>query len=481
MDLLKRPAAPASHGTRWVLLTAFLLAVLAAVILYLVSVPHPGPWARLAATLLAWVLFGAAILALRRVPAKVMGVVVMGGALLLGAAAVSGPPATSSDSARYAWDGIVQKAGISPYRYVPADPALRDLRPDWLFRGPVPGGRCQPGLYPAASTTPGVSTSADRPGSANLCTAINRPQVPTIYPALAEIYFLAVRLLPDAGVGYIAFQLAALVLSLAMASGLLLFMRRRSRPMSMAAWWAWSPLVILEAVNNAHVDVLGAVLATAALLLLFRGNVCSSGVAFGAAVAVKLIPVMMAPGMLFRRPLRFSLTAALTFVILYLPYVLFSGWAVIGYLPGYLSEEGYGSGPSARFSLVRMVVPDGWATLVAALLLLLTAIYVWRTVDPQRPWDKQVLMVGATLLIVSPGYPWYGLLLVPLIALSGRFEYFAIPVALTVMYLDVGLFDGALATRAVLGTTALAILAAAWGRRHRTARKLHERNTGAPG
>ena len=467
MDVLKRTAAPGAPGTRWVLLTALLLGALAGVIVFLVAVPHPAPWARLAGILLAWILFGAAILSLRRVPVKMLTAVVMSGALLLGAAAVSGPPATSSDSARYAWDGIVQKAGISPYRFVPADPALKELRPDWLFRETAHGSRCPQGLYPAGSTRSGMLTSALTDGSTTLCTAINRPQVPTIYPALAEIYFLAVRLLPDPDTGYIAFQLAGLALSLVMTAVLLLFLRRRSRPMYLAAWWAWSPLVLSEAVNNAHVDVLGAVLATAALVLLVRANVFFSGVAFGAAVAVKLIPLMMAPGMLFRRPLRFSLTAVLTFVILYLPYVLISGSAVLGYLPGYLAEEGYGAGTSGRFALVRMVVPDRWASAVGAVLLLMLAIYVWRTADPQRPWDKQVLMVGLTLLIVSPNYPWYALLLMPLIVLSGRFEYFIIPLAVTIMYLDTGILDGVIAARVALGAAALTIIAASWGRHHR--------------
>jgi hypothetical protein len=40
-------------------------------------------------------------------------------------------------------------------------------------------------------------------------------------------------------------------------------------------------------------------------------------------------------------------------------------------------------------------------------------------------------MIGITLLIVSPRYPWYALLLVPFIALTGRWEWFAVPLALT--------------------------------------------------
>src|SRR5277367_592737 len=37
-------------------------------------------------------------------------------------------PFMSSDIYRYAWDGVVQHAHISPYRYVPSDPALTFLR-----------------------------------------------------------------------------------------------------------------------------------------------------------------------------------------------------------------------------------------------------------------------------------------------------------------------------------------------------------------
>lgn len=38
------------------------------------------------------------------------------------------PPFLSSDIYRYVWDGQVQAAGINPYRYIPADPALERLR-----------------------------------------------------------------------------------------------------------------------------------------------------------------------------------------------------------------------------------------------------------------------------------------------------------------------------------------------------------------
>src|SRR5215471_774112 len=44
------------------------------------------------------------------------------------------PPYLSDDIYRYVWDGRVQSAGINPYRYVPADPALIQLRDDEIYR-----------------------------------------------------------------------------------------------------------------------------------------------------------------------------------------------------------------------------------------------------------------------------------------------------------------------------------------------------------
>src|SRR5437899_7953621 len=43
------------------------------------------------------------------------------------------PPYLSDDIYRYVWDGRVQAAGINPYRYLPADSALVQLRDDKTY------------------------------------------------------------------------------------------------------------------------------------------------------------------------------------------------------------------------------------------------------------------------------------------------------------------------------------------------------------
>ncbi|GAB3556915.1 hypothetical protein GCM10027405_00790 [Arthrobacter alkaliphilus] len=439
-----------------------LAALLAAVVWWTVTTDPTAEWVSPLGTLAAWLVFLPAALVARRIPARYAAAVVLLGSLLVGAAAIVAPPATSNDSARYAWDGIVQKAGISPYAHVPADEALRTLRPAWLFQDAGPDGTCHANPFPT-----GTETTSNIPGGSTLCTAINRPAVPTVYPAVAELYFLAVRLIPGSDVGFIAFQLAGLLLSTGITVALLAFLRRTGRPAHQAVWWAWSPLVAFEAINGAHVDALGTALALAAALLLAGGRTLASGAAFGAAVATKLIPAISAPALLYRRPFRFFAAAVATFALAYVPYVLASGWAVLGYLPEYLRSEGYDGQESPRFTLLKLVLPASWAGPAALALLLGLAFYVWRTTNAARPWDGQVLMVGGTLLIVSPSYPWYALLLLPFVVLSRRYEFTAIAPVLALMYFTGAEPYGQPTARLGLGAVVVLITVATVLRRRR--------------
>ncbi|GAA0997531.1 glycosyltransferase 87 family protein [Subtercola frigoramans] len=407
-----------------------------------------------------WLLFAAALWIVRKVPARAAIVLVLAGSALLSGAALAGPPNTSTDSARYAWDGIVQNQGISPYAHTPADDALAPFRTSWLFPDAVPDNDSHP-----QCEGPRIERTISVPSFTVLCTAINRPQVHTIYPPVAELYFAGVRFVVDPSVEYWPFQVTGALISVAISGLLVLTLLRRRMNPRWAAIWAWSPFVAAEAVTNSHVDALAAVLLLAATLLVARSalaeqarhtsdvdarggsgspswpgvhrrqnvvrsvQVIAGGVLFGLAVAVKLVPVIGAPALLGRHPFRVAIPAAFAFVAVYVPYVLATGIAVIGFLPGYLSEEGYDDG--SRFALLSIILPGSAALVVAAAVLLVTAVLVWRRTDPANPWLGQVVMIGTTLLVVTPHYSWYALLLVPFIALSGRWEWLAVPAALT--------------------------------------------------
>jgi alpha-1,2-mannosyltransferase len=399
----------------------------------------------------AWLFFALAFLALRKVPARHVTAVVVSGAVLIGGAAMLAPPNTSTDSARYAWDGIVATAGISPYDHVPASDALEELRPDWLF--------------PADCDATRISETTTVPSGEPLCTAINRPHVATIYPPLAELYFTGVRALVDPSVEYWPFQLGGLVVSLGVTWMLLVALRRRGIDQRWAALWAWCPLVATEAVTNSHVDALGVALALAASLLVASGRRIWGGIAMGAAIATKLIPVILAPPLLKRRPLTLITVSIATFALLYVPYVVMSGFGVLGYLPGYLSEEGYDDG--SRFALLSMVLPGSAAIIVAAALIAVATGLAWWKSDASAPWLAQLALVGSILIIISPRYPWYALLMIPFIVLSQRWEWFVVPLALTLRMLVPTV---AMTRTALLVATVVVIVA--WLYRRRRARPI---------
>jgi alpha-1,2-mannosyltransferase len=371
-----------------------------------------------------WAVFALAFFLLRRAKARAAVILILAGAVALGGAAMAGPPNTSTDSARYAWDGIVQDAGISPYKYVPTSSHLEQLRTPWLFPAPVENAKGN--LVCEGSR---IMTSHDPATGAVVCTAMNRGKTHTIYPPSSELLFAGIRLIVGPGPAYWPMQLAGLLMSLGITVILVWWLRKREMDVRWAALWAWCPLVATEAITNSHVDTLGALLLLVATLAISAGRFWAGGIALGGAIAAKLIPVIGVPAIIRRQSWKIIVASVATFLLLYVPYVAQSGIKVLGYLPGYLNEEGYDNG--SRFALITTFVKGTPALVIAIVLIAVVAILVWRKTSLTSPWVGQVVMIGATLLIVSPRYPWYALLLVPMIAMSGRWEWLTIPVALT--------------------------------------------------
>ncbi|MFD9969129.1 glycosyltransferase 87 family protein [Streptomyces sp. NPDC059013] len=407
----------------------------------------------------AWLLFAAGVWVLRKVPDRTAVVVVMAGAVAVAATGLVAPPRTSTDSYRYAWDGRVQAAGISPYDHVPAAPELLPLRDAWLF----PEGR-------AACAGPDRAPVDD-----GVCTRINRPRVNTVYPPVAEGYFLLVETLSPDGARHKPLQTGGALLSVATAATLLLLLRRRGAPWR-AAYWAWCPAVPVEAVNNAHVDVLGVLFSVAALAAVVRHR-AAGGVLLGVAVATKLLPAVLIPGALSgvrraRDALAVLLPAAGVVAVLYLPYVLVSRGSVLGFLGGYVREEGYDDASARnRYALLRLLLPDDWTLPVVAAAMLAVVAYVVLRGDPERPWSGALVVTGTAFLLMTPGYSWYALLLVALVALDGRWEWLGIAVAGAAKYVTGPAFPGHGDTVGTIAySTAAAAVLAGWALRGRAVR-----------
>ena len=370
----------------------------------------------------AWVLFAGAAWLLGGLPVRWSVAFILIGGVLIQVVAMSGAPQLSDDMYRYMWDGRVQAAGIDPYAYVPSAPQLAHLRDPFLWhagaRHCVWPGTADPG-QPGVTLIPG-------------CTPINRPTVPTIYPPVAEAYFLALHYVTPVKAGSTPIQAAGAACAILVTVLLLGALRSMGRDVRLAALWAWCPTVALEAGNSAHVDVLAVAITAAALLVLARPNggrrgAVTGGVLLGLAIATKMTPVLVGPAVLRRRWRAVILAAGGAAAAVYVPHVLAVGTKVVGFLPGYLQQEGYSSG--VRFGVIGLLVTGRLATVVAVLVLAATALAVLRFSDPDRPWRGAVVMTGMALAVTTPGYEWYAILLVMLVVLDGRPEWLAFAAA----------------------------------------------------
>ncbi len=395
--------------------------------------------ALVAATLLRWVR-----------PRRLAAGLIVAGLLALPAASLTRGSQISDDLYRYAWDGRLQAAGVDPYRYAPLAPELAHFRDDWL--------------WPDAPACVKLKKKPITTDPAHACTRINRPAARTIYPPVAEGYFLVAHWLPGPARDH-KLQLDAAVLSAAL-TGLLAFgLRRTGRDPLAVAYYSFGPLAGLDIAADAHVDVLAAIFGVGALLLatLRPRAVKRTGALVGLAIAVKLYPLLLLPALLRRGggrsgALRLVAAAAGVVIIGYVPHMLAVGGHVLGYLPGYLHEEKYDSG--TRFLLIGLLgLGDSVTKALAALAMLsVVAVVAWRCHRGLASPAAGALAIFATaLLVATPTQPWYALLLVCACVLTGRLEWIGVAVAAYPLYIG-GLIrngDGMLAGQLSYASAAL--------------------------
>ncbi len=437
----KPPAGTRSAGVAAAVAGVGLVALTAVTLAAGTRDHHPGLVFFL--VVLDWAAFAGSVRLIQQVPVDLALRLVVGVGVALQAVAAAWPPRTSDDVYRYAWDGRVGNHGIDPYRYPPNAVQLTDLRVPWLFP----------------------------PGHAPL---INRPDAPTIYPPVAQLWFRLVDVLSPDRWGIRGYQIAAA--SIAVGGTLLLIrvLRSLDRDPRLAALWAWCPLVVLESGNNAHIDGVAAVLTLAALALLARRRSVVGGLVLGAAIGVKLVPALVLPAVLRRRPVATTASALVVVALSYLPHLLAVGGSVIGYLPSYLNQEGFDSGD--RFALLRLTMPEHWAPYAALVVAGLTAVLVMTRSDPTRPWVGASTVIGVAFLVTTPAYPWYTLLLAALCIPAERPEWLAVCAAGYLPYLAgwTG-WSGGLLQQIGYGAALLTVLAVRRARRTRRAR-----STGVP-
>ena len=297
-------------------------------------------------------------------------------AALLRLPVLCAPPYLSTDIYRYVWDGRVQGAGINPYRYIPADPHLEQLR--------------DPRIFP----------HINRSGYA-----------PTIYPPVAETIFLAVTRVSQSLIAMKAAMVAFEAITVAV---LLRLLGSAGLPAGHVLVYAWHPLPIWEFAGSGHIDAALVALVVLALWARQQDRGWLAGLALAGATLAKLYPAVLLPAFYRRREWRVPVAFSAAVILGYLPFIG-AGRGVLGFLPGYVEEEGFtASGQGFFLWNLLQTFPQlsGLPTLVyligaVATFAALSAVVAFAGSPRTDTTAAPALLAGAFMFLLSPHYPWY--------------------------------------------------------------------------
>jgi alpha-1,6-mannosyltransferase len=278
------------------------------------------------------------------------------------------PSGADDDIHRYVWDGRLQRLGYNPYIVVPSDPAVKGLH------------------------TPETRT-------------LNNPDLPSPYPAGAQLFFRAVTAIQEST---FALKVAFVICEFAIVFVLLDVLRCTRQGAHLVLAYAWNPLLAIEVAGTGHIDIVGALLLVVSAAALGRRWRATAAVGLGLAIAVKLLPVVLLPLYWKRVRIRDAALAAAVVALLYVPF-LNHGRIPIGSLGTYLQSFRF-NGPV--FAALDQVAPTQLLAGLTVLVGLVTATWL-RSAAPEWSPDLFAWPMAASLLCAPVVFPWYLLWLLP--------------------------------------------------------------------
>ena len=358
----------------------------AATILYRISLrAHVGNdiiWFLKLALIQAIIFVAATITVLRTKTSSATFVIVVGFAVLFRLSLLFSPPYLSDDIYRYVWDGRVQAAGVNPYRYVPADPALAQLQDQTIY--------------------PHIN---------------RRDYAHTIYPPLSEAVFLLTTRISES----VTWMKTTMIFFEALAVWAIVeLLAILGLPRQRVLLYAWHPLAVWEFAGSGHADAIAIGCIGLALLARQRRSKIGTGLSLGGSILGKSFPLVLAPAFYERWDWKMPLTLLLTIVIGYAPYLGVGPAKAMVFLFGSAPERGIESGEeffilSAVRNLFGLHVST--AAYVGLALLVGAATVSWILREQARGRDDNIkhglIVASVFLVLVSPHFPWYFAWIIP--------------------------------------------------------------------
>ena len=318
-------------------------------------------------------------------------------------------PIQEDDFYRYLWDGKVVASGLNPYRFTP-----REVQTDNGKEGP---------LQPYRELT---ETDAR---FALLLSRVNHPDVPTLYPPVAQAVFgLAALIAPGS---LLALRLIFFCFDLAVCGVIVKLLCHLGRSPLWVLIYAWSPLVIKETINSSHYDVVPTFLLVLALLALVTGRLSIGFLSLGGAILGKVFPVVLLPLFACHAWSCHGLGKAcgglvLTSLIVACGYAPFAA-AGSGLWQGFATFAEHWQTNSFVFPLLHQMVIGRWLANGIVAGCLAGAVWValrWNREGNDVGFLRGCFFVMGALLLLSPvGNPWYFLWVLPFVCLFPRVSW----------------------------------------------------------
>jgi alpha-1,6-mannosyltransferase len=277
-------------------------------------------------------------------------------------------PVSSDDMYRYVWDGKVAAQGINPFALAPNDPQLTSLHTD------------------------------------DLPSRVNFPHMRTIYPPLAQVFFLVSHSLFGDSVAGMKLLLVLIEFG-ALAVLLLLLRHFNARPETVIVY-AWSPLPILYFGLDGHIDALGIPLVLLVIYYAVHGKHGRGAVLLGLSALAKLYPLFVAP--LLARVVKGI--RGVWIALIPVGMLAIGCWLYLeptgGLTESFLIFNSTWRFNGSVFEILYMVLNSNVdAHLASGVLFFLWLGFVF-FVD--RPFPEKIFLVFLGYIVISPVvHPWY--------------------------------------------------------------------------
>ena len=210
-------------------------------------------------------------------------------------------PQWSEDGVRFLWDGELLSQGQNPYQMTPAQvqEQLGEEEVGYLTQ---------------------------------LFEGLNSPHYYSVYPPLNQVLFWGAAKFAQSNLekGYLALRLLLLLGEVGVFSLLWWLLARFDLPQKQVIFYWFNPLVILEVLGNLHFEGLVLFFLVASLAAISRHKLGFSGMFWGLAIGMKLLPLLFAPAFLFWKQTRKSLgfwgMAIGTGLLCFLPLLVGGAW-----------------------------------------------------------------------------------------------------------------------------------------------------------